>query len=228
MEDALDKVADGAENWVQLLNTFSGEFNPTLEKAAKAMESVKGGLPSGIDCPLCGKPTVIKFGKAGPFLACTGYPDCRFTSNFSRDENGAMRLEAKEKADLPVVGQCPECGKDLVVKKARTGSRFIACTGYPDCKHAEPFPTGVACPKCKEGVLVEKSSKRGKIFYSCDQYPKCDFALWDYPVAGNCPKCGSPVLVEKKVQGRTVIGCPEKNCRYRQGGKQEEENNDLA
>ena len=216
MEDSLDKVAEGGENWVALLDKFTGEFNPTLEKAAKAMESVKGGLPSGIDCPTCGKPTVIKFGKAGPFLACTAYPDCRFTSNFTRDEHGVVHLEAREKEVLPVVGKCPECASDLVVRKSRTGSRFIACTGYPKCTYAAPFSTGVPCPKCAKGTLVEKSSKRGKIFYSCDQYPNCDFALWDKPVEGSCPKCGSPVLVEKTARGRTTIGCPEKSCRYKQ------------
>ncbi len=225
MEDSLDQVAEGNENWVALLDKFTGEFNPTLEKAAKAMESVKTGLPSGIVCPTCGKPTVIKFGKAGPFLACTAYPDCRFTSNFTRDEQGVVHLEARTKEELPVVGVCPQCGKDLVIKKARTGSRFIACTGYPDCTYAAPFSTGVHCPKCENGMLVEKSSKRGKIFYSCDQYPKCDFALWDKPVEGTCPKCGSPVLVEKNFRGRKYVGCPEKTCRYKKGGEDDEAGN---
>ena len=215
MEDSLDKVADGGENWIALLDEFTREFNPTLEKAAGAMNSVKGGLPSGLICPQCGKDTVIKFGKAGPFLACTGYPDCSFTSNFTRDETGNVQLAEREKQNLPVVGTCPECSSDLVIKKARTGSRFIACTGYPDCKYAAPFSTGVPCPKCDKGALVEKSSKRGKIFYSCNQYPNCDFALWDHPVKGTCPKCGFPVLCEKNVKGHKSIGCPQKGCNYR-------------
>ena len=223
MEESLDKVAEGEKDWVHLLNAFSGEFNPTLEKAAKAMSSVKGGLPSGLTCPECGKETVIKFGKAGPFLACTGYPDCRFTSNFERDEQGTVRVAAREKAEAQVVGPCPDCGADLVLKKTRTGSRFIACSAYPACKHAESLPTGVACPRCKEGMLVEKSSKRGKIFYSCDQYPKCDYAMWDMPVKGNCPKCASPVLCQKTVRGKTIISCPEKNCRYKQVEGEDEE-----
>ncbi len=219
MEGSLDKVADGGENWVSLLDRFTGDFNPTLDKAAKAMASVKTGVPSGIVCPTCGKDTVIKFGKAGQFLACTGYPDCTFTSNFTRDEHGAVQLVEREKEQLPSVGKCPQCGSDLVVKKSRTGSRFIACTGYPKCTYAAPFSTGVPCPKCGKGMLVEKSSKRGKVFYSCDQYPQCDFALWDFPVEGKCPKCGSPVLVQKNFKGRKFVGCPEKSCRYRQGGK---------
>ena len=221
MENSLDTVAEGGQNWVTLLSRFSDDFNPTLEAATKAMTMVKGGLPSGLACPQCGKDTVIKFGKAGPFVACTGYPDCTFTSNFTRDEQGTVQFQEREKSDAPVVGVCPDCGKDLVIKKSRTGSRFIACTGYPDCKHAEPLSTGVPCPRCGKGMLVEKSSKRGKVFYSCDQYPNCDYALWDRPVPGACPKCGSPVLVEKNFRGRKSIACPEKSCRYVKGGDDE-------
>ena len=223
MEDSLDKVADGGANWVKLLDSFTGEFNPTLEQAAKAMGNVKGGIPAGITCPQCGKDTVIKFGKAGPFLACTGYPDCNFTSNFTRDEKGQLQVAEREREVLPSVGKCPDCGSDLVVKKARTGSRFIACTGYPDCKHAEPFSTDIPCPKCGKGMLVEKSSKRGKVFYACDQYPQCDFAIWDYPVKGECPKCKFPLLGQKNFRGRKYIGCTQKGCTYKQGGKDDEE-----
>ena len=224
MEEDLDKVADGEIDWVALLNRFTSEFNPTLDQATRAMDSVKGGLPSGLSCPECGKPTMIKFGKAGPFLACSGYPDCRFTSNFTRDEKGQVRIAEREQPQYQVVGKCPDCGGDLAVKKSRTGSRFIACTNYPACKHAEPFSTGVPCPKCKEGTLVEKSSKRGKLFYGCDQYPKCDFAMWDEPVQGECPQCGSPVLAVKKPRGRKpYVGCPEKSCRYRQAGDDDSE-----
>jgi DNA topoisomerase-1 len=224
MEESLDKVADGEEDWVDLLRRFSADFNPTLEQAAKSMDSVKGGLPSGLDCPECGKPTLIRFGKAGAFLACSGYPDCRFTSDFVRGEQGEVRLAAREQPQYRIVGSCPDCGGDLAVKTSRTGSRFIACTNYPQCRHAEPYSTGVSCPACKTGTLAEKSSKRGKIFYGCDQYPKCDYATWDEPVAGKCPECGSPFLVRKKPRGGSpYIGCPEKSCRYRLKEKNEEE-----
>ena len=217
MEEHLDKVAEGEEDWVDLLTRFSKDFNPTLEKAAKAMSSVKGGLPSGLACPECGKPTMIKFGKAGPFLACSGYPDCRFTSNFTRDETGAVQIAEREQLQHEVVGKCPDCGGDLALKKARTGSRFIACTRYPECRYARPYSTGVPCPACKNGSLVEKSSKRGKIFFACDQYPQCDYAMWDEPVPGPCPSCGAPLLVKKRPRaGKPYICCPEKKCDYRQ------------
>ena len=218
MEASLDRVAEGEERWGDLMRRFAGDFNPTLEAAAKNMRSVKGGLETGLNCPDCGKPLVIKFGKAGQFLACSGYPECRHTSNFTRDGEGRIVPVAPEKRQLEVVGSCPRCGRDLAVKKARTGSRFIACTGYPECDYAAPFSTGVPCPRCGEGTLVEKSSKRGKLFFSCDQYPKCDFALWDRPVAETCPRCGSPYLVEKRNRdGETRLLCPVKGCGFTKG-----------
>lgn len=214
MEENLDKVADGQEQWVELLRRFSEDFNPTLAAASKNMKSLKGGMPANLPCPECGKDLLIKFGKAGAFLACSGYPECRYTSNFERLEDGTVEAVAQEKPQYEKVGECPLCGKDLVIKKSRTGSSFIACTGYPDCKHAAPLSTGVPCPRCGKGSLVEKSTKRGKIFYSCDQYPQCDFALWDKPVPGPCPRCNSPYLVEKKSREGTKVICPVKGCGY--------------
>ena len=214
MEEDLDRVAKGDEDWVALMRQFASDFEPTLDAAAKNMQSVKKGLPADLPCPECGKPLLIKFGKSGPFLACSSYPECRYSSNFIRAENGNVQAVAREKKQHEKVGQCPECGKDLVVKKSRTGSRFIACTGYPDCTHTASFSTGVACPRCGKGTLVEKSSRRGKIFYSCDQYPQCDFALWDKPVPGPCPRCNGAYLVEKKRRDGTKIVCPVKDCGY--------------
>ena len=214
MEENLDKVAEGQEQWVELLRRFSEDFNPTLAAASKNMKSLKGGMPANLPCPECGKDLLIKFGKAGAFLACSGYPECRYTSNFERTEDGTVEAVAQEKPQYEKVGNCPQCGKDLVIKKSRTGSSFIACTGYPDCKYAAPLSTGVPCPRCGKGSLVEKSTKRGKIFYSCDQYPQCDFALWDKPVPGPCPRCNSPYLIEKKSRDGAKVICPVKGCGY--------------
>ena len=230
MEESLDKVADGQRDWVDLMQDFAADFNPTLAAAAKNMQTVKTGMSTDVICPECGKPMLVKFGKAGAFLACSGYPECRHTSNFVRDEKGEIKPVEREKAELEVVGKCPQCGSDLVVKKARTGSRFIACTGYPKCTHTAPFSTGVPCPRegCK-GSLVEKSSKRGKLFYSCDQFPQCDFALWDWPVQGQCPLCKSPVLVIKTPRGCTPrVACPTKGCKYVQVSEDGEDGGDAG
>ncbi len=216
MEEALDNVAEGRQDWVALLREFTGDFYPALDKAAKDMAQVKGGKETGINCPQCGKPTVIKFGRMGEFLACSGYPECKYSTNFTRRPDGTVEVVERETAAPETVGKCPDCGKDMVVKRSRTGSRFIACSGYPDCKKAEPFSTGVKCPRegCG-GELVEKSSKRGKIFYACNNYPQCDYAVWDWPVAEPCPECGSRILVRKTLRGKgEVLACPEKSCRY--------------
>lgn len=211
LENDLDKVAEGELNWVNLLSDFSSDFNTTLKEAAIQMKEIKGGVETDLLCPTCGKPLAIKFGKSGEFLACSAYPDCRFTSNFIRDEKGDIQLQAA--LQYEVIGECPKCDGNVVLKKAHTGSRFLACANYPECDFAAPYSTGVHCPRCDNGVLVEKSSRRGKLFYACNQYPTCDFALWDYPIASPCPQCKSPVLIRKntKTNGHH-IACPE--CKY--------------
>ncbi len=215
MEEDLDKVAEGRRNWVELLKDFAKGFYPTLDKAAKEMAAVKGGLETDLPCPKCGSPLVIKFGKNGPFLACSAYPGCGFTSNYTRDEKGTIHIDVDKDAGKKM-GTCPQCGGDLVLKKSRTGSRFIACNNYPDCRYTLSFSTGVACPRegCP-GELVEKSSRRGKVFYACNQYPQCDYAVWDWPVDKPCPECGSKILVRKTTKSRgTHLACPEKGCKY--------------
>ena len=169
-------------------------------------------------CELCGKPFAVKTPRKGrareQFLGCTGYPKCKNIKNFKRTEEGAIEVLAAPQ--VIEAGTCPECGQPMVVKTARKGSRFIACTGYPKCKHTEPLPTGVACPKegCT-GELVEKSSRGGKVFFSCSRYPECTQAFWDHPIAGPCPQCGSKVLVEKSTKAKgQFVACPNKDCGY--------------
>ncbi len=216
MENELDQVAEGEKDWVALLREFSSGFNPTLEKAEQEMVQVKTGKDSGLVCEQCGRPMVIKFGRHGEFLACSGYPECNRTSDFTRDENGRIQLVQAQPQELEKAGTCPKCSSDLVVKRSRSGSRFIACSSYPDCKYTQPYSTGVPCPQegC-DGELVEKSSKRGKVFYACNRYPKCTYAVWDYPVQEACPECGSPILVTKTTKARGEhLACPVKGCSY--------------
>ncbi len=209
MEGDLDKVAEGRKGWVELLADFAADFNPALAEAAKSMASLKGGVPTELSCPECGKPLLLLFGKAGPFLSCSGKPDCGFSCDCERDAQG--RLSPVRRVPQ-VVGSCPECGADLVVRRARKGARFVGCSAYPACAHTEPYSTGVPCPKCGKGSVVEKSSKKGRIFYSCDTYPACDFALWNEPVARACPACGSPYMLVKATKRGTSLVCPERSC----------------
>ncbi|WP_028575888.1 type I DNA topoisomerase [Desulfonatronovibrio hydrogenovorans] len=216
MEEDLDTVAEGRKDWVELLKQFTGGFYPTLEKAKKEMATVKAGKETDIKCEKCGQIMLIRFGRNGAFLACSAYPDCKSTANFTRDDSGKIKVLEAEPVIREKVGTCPDCQGDLVLKKARTGSRFIACDNYPQCKYTAPFSTDIPCPveDCP-GEMVEKGSRRGKVFYGCNQYPKCDYAVWNYPVQEECPKCGHKILVRKSTKTRGEhVACPEKTCKF--------------
>jgi len=214
MEESLDKVEEGKSNWVKLLQTFYDPFEKTLSAAKQDMKSVKKqGIPTGLPCKLCDGKLVIKWGKTGEFLACENYPTCKFTQNFKKDENGTViPIEKEEPVDSGE--KCEKCGKPMVYKHGRYG-KFLACSGYPECKHIKAETTGVKCPEenC-EGELVQKISKRGKVFFSCSTFPKCKFATWDKPIPKKCPQCGKPFLLEKKTKNGTVLQCMDNACGY--------------
>jgi DNA topoisomerase I len=164
-------------------------------------------------CENCGKPMVVKRGRFGQFLACTGYPECKTTRKLIETKQGGLRAA---KADQVLDEKCPRCGANLVVKQGRYGE-FTACTKYPECKYVKHKTTGVKCPKDadKGGEIVERKSKRGKVFFGCSNYPDCDFVLWNRPLDEKCPKCDAPYLVEKttKKHGRQVL-CNNEDCDY--------------
>jgi DNA topoisomerase-1 len=150
-------------------------------------------------CENCGRVMVLKRGRFGQFLACTGYPDCRTTRRLD---------QAKKVPDIPLEEICPQCGRNLVMRHGRYGE-FVSCSGYPECKYIKQNFIGVKCPQCKEGELVEKKARRrGNIFYGCSNYPKCDFTSAYKPVAESCPECGSPYLLEKTLKSGTFLVCP--------------------
>ncbi|MFC1823413.1 type I DNA topoisomerase [Thermodesulfobacteriota bacterium] len=221
MEGNLDKIERGKIGWTKVLDKFYSSFHQDLEKAQKEMG---GSLITDIACPECRKPLNIKSGKNGIFLGCSGYPECKYTANFYRDESGKVVIEKKDSDDGKVVGECEQCNKPMVVKNGRYGP-FLACSGYPECKNTRPLEkngdsasTNVPCPeKDCQGVLVQRRSKRGKTFYACNQYPRCRFALWDKPAEGACPLCGTPVLAVREPKGsEPVLVCRKKGCGYRE------------
>jgi len=160
-------------------------------------------------CENCGRPMVAKRGRFGMFLACTGYPECKTTRKIITTKQGVAAAKPDQILDEP----CPNCGRPLVVKQGRFGE-FTACTGYPECKYVKQKSTGVRCPK-DGGDVVERKSRRGKVFYGCANYPKCDFTLWNKPIVESCPKCGASFLTEKitKRHGRQLI-CANEDCDY--------------
>jgi DNA topoisomerase-1 len=211
MEGELDEIEEGKRNWVSTLKEFYSPFEETLKNAQEKMRNVKREeTPTDIKCPKCEKVLVLKWGKNGKFAACQGYPDCRFTSEFTQ-ENGTITLVAQPTTDE----KCVTCGEPMMVKSGRFG-RFLACSAYPKCKTTKPITTGIKCPDCTEGELSQKKTRFGKIFFSCTKYPNCKYAIWDKPLKGQpCPQCKHPFLTEHytKKDGAS-IRCPNKECGY--------------
>ncbi|OQX47762.1 MAG: DNA topoisomerase I, partial [Candidatus Sedimenticola endophacoides] len=212
LEDELDAVSRGEEEWVPLLRQFWGQFK---ERIDHTQENVKRSdvTHEALDesCPECGSPLSIRLGRHGRFVGCTNYPTCSYT----RDLDGTQREQEPE----TVEGRnCPDCDSTLVIKRGKYG-KFIGCSGYPGCRYIEPLEkpedTGVTCPKCANGSLMKRKSRRGKIFYSCATYPRCDYATWNEPLAEPCPRCGWPILTLKTTKRRgTEKVCPQKECGF--------------
>ena len=215
MEGTLDKVEEGSVKWLSLLKEFYAPFKEALEKAKKEMRDVKrSAIPTDIKCEKCGGTMMIKWGRNGEFLACEKYPDCKSTTDFTKAKDGTI-IPKKKEVPEESGEKCEKCGMPMVYKHGRFG-RFLACSGYPKCKNIKAETTGVKCPEdgCN-GEIVKKVSKRGKVFYSCNKYPKCTFALWDKPIAEPCPNCALPFLLEKNTKKRGPhLRCSDKNCGY--------------
>ena len=217
METVLDEIEEGKQNWVEAMRRFYGPFARDLEHASEHMRDVKReGQPTDINCPKCGAQMVVKWGRSGEFLACSRYPECKSTSNFTRDAEGTIAV-AKEETTSEV---CDLCGRPMQVRFGRFG-KFLGCSGYPECKSVRslvrPVPTGIHCPDCGEGEIMEKVSRNGKTFFSCNRYPNCRFATWDRPVAEACPMCGAPFVVEKTTKrAGTVRRCLSEGCKYKE------------
>ncbi|TET83469.1 type I DNA topoisomerase [candidate division TA06 bacterium] len=195
MEELLDKVESGESGWKDVLGQFYGPFSEQLRKVESESKRLKETIEeeTGEACPECGKPLVIRWGRYGKFLACKGYPECKYTKP----------VEEEDVLEEP----CPECRGKLIYKTGRYG-RFVACSNYPQCQFTRPVSVGVKCPKqgCS-GEVVERTSRKKKVFYSCSRYPDCDFATWYKPVPIECPQCGASMMVEKNKKDGRVLQC---------------------
>jgi DNA topoisomerase-1 len=204
LEETLDKISEG-EEWVGYLESYNSLLEKNLSDAEKT-ESVKAkGIPSEDKCPECGKKLVIKSGKYGRFKACSGYPDCTFKQSIGKKE-------AK-----PVDEKCPKCGSQMVLRRGKYGP-FVACSNYPSCKYIkkEKKDTGISCPEC-DGMIVQKKTRKGKLFFGCSNFPKCKFASWDEPVKKPCPECNRGFVLRKNTMKQDAyLYCSDKNCGYKE------------
>jgi DNA topoisomerase-1 len=207
MEENLDAIARGEKDWQPIISSFYHPFKENLD-AKEEQISKKELTEEKTDevCDKCGKPMVIKFGRFGKFLACTGYPDCKNTKPLPGDEKSAAA------APVPTDEKCPNCGEPMMRRMGRFGA-FLGCSAYPKCKTIKNIDVklNMKCPKCGTGDVVERRSKRGKIFYGCNNYPNCDFALWNKPTGENCPDCKSPLTYGAK----NMIACSNKECSFK-------------
>ena len=211
MESQLDQIEFGETEWVKTLQSFYTPFKLDLDEAEKKIGDSEVEETDEI-CDKCSQPMIVKWGRFGKFMACSGYPDCKNTKQISKEGSDGKAVSES----TAVEGTCEKCQSSLVLKVGRFG-KFIACSNYPDCKFTKPIDLGIKCPKddCK-GKIAARRSKKGRMFYGCTAYPNCDFVSWDKPVPEPCPKCNNAYTVEKwkKDEGTSII-CPESECDYK-------------
>lgn len=206
MEEELDRINEGEKDWLESLRRYYTLLNQDLSKA-KEIKGVKG-IPLEEACPRCGRPLLIKQGRFGQFKACSGFPECTFKESLVKKEKKLLEEN------------CPKCGAQLVEKSGRYGN-FVACSSYPQCRYtkkqkADKKETGLACPAGCGGMILQRKTKRGKIFYGCSHFPKCRFATWDEPVGQACPRCGKPVLLKKAQKEGFLLYCRDEKCGYKE------------
>ena len=216
LEDQLDAISNGKSEWITVLEKFWKPFNTIIQNVAETVQ--KSDVTSEkLDekCPECNHNLNTKLGKRGNFIACSNYPVCKYTRPLPQNEGSSSENNEPE---IVTDRKCPKCESDLHIKAGRYG-KFIGCSNYPECKHMEPLikpiDTGVTCPKCNKEKIMEKKSRKGKVFYACDGWPKCKYALWYKPIKESCPACQWPILMHKstKKAGEQKV-CPQEECDY--------------
>ena len=203
MESSLDLIEEGSASWTNTLEQFYQPFELDLATAKKRMKNIKKeGIPTRETCPTCGRPLLIRSGRYGLFMGCSAYPVCNYTRK--------IEAEAAAAEPIPTDEKCPECQAPMVIRNGRTGP-FLSCSRYPACKTARPLSTGFTCPKCGEGQLAQRRTKKRRIFYSCNRYPQCDYSLWNQPVDVPCPNpdCDSQFMVKQTgKKSESGLVCP--------------------
>ena len=220
MEEKLDDIAENKADWQQILADFYYPFMDEIAKGKTSIASQKLAEKIGETCPNCGGELLKRQGRFGEFIACSNYPKCKYSRNAD-----ASAEEASEEKAVPEVldEKCPQCGKNLIKRKGRYGE-FIACEGYPKCKYSRKIEgaakekkpllsTGVKCPSCGTGEIVERFSRRGK-FYGCTNYPKCGFVSNYAPIARACPQCGNSYMLRKELKKGNFAECPQ--CKFKE------------
>ncbi|MBI5187705.1 MAG: type I DNA topoisomerase [Nitrospirae bacterium] len=237
LEGELDHIEDGKRKWVKVVRDFYNPFSHDLTEAIKTTGKIKPkDIPTETMCEKCGLPMVLRWGRHGRFIACSGFPKCKNTKPIKPDST-EQRAESTPSLTLPPRGggqgwgvdselrtlnselNCEKCGSPMILKSGKYG-KFLACSRYPECRNTKPIATGVKCPQ-DSGDIVERRSRKGKPFWSCSNYPECKFALWYRPVNKKCPQCSAEFIVEKRDRtGKIYLSCLKKGCGYKEDSKE--------
>ena len=210
MEEKLDKIAEKKAVWNVVLKEFYTPFMEVVNSVMKTAQKVV--IESDKKCPNCGKVMLVKTSRFGTqFLGCSGYPECKTIISL----NNSVELddvEGEGKEQQTVDEKCEKCGSEMVMKVGPYG-KYLECK---ECKNRKKYirSTGVKCPKCGEGTIIEKKSKYGKIFFGCNRYPECSYALWDEPTGNKCPECGE-LLVKKVTKNGNFEVCSSRTCSFK-------------
>ena len=216
MEEKLDEIAEKKAVWNVVLKEF---YSPFMEVVNSVMQTAQRvNIESDKKCPNCGKVMLVKTSRFGTqFLGCSGYPECKTIISL----NNSMELDDANKDGEPqtVDEKCEKCGGAMVMKIGPYG-KYLECK---ECGNRKKYirSTGVKCPKCGEGMIVEKKSKYGKIFFGCNRYPDCSYALWDEPTGNKCPECGE-LLLKKTTKNGVFEVCSSRTCSYKKAMETEE------
>ncbi len=202
LEKDFDEIAAGAKKWVPVIRDFYEPFHANLKTKTKEVKKEEFQEKMDKNCPDCGGDLIMKFGRFGKFIACSNYPNCRYTEKTGEEKKLAEEFSGEI---------CEKCGAKMAVKKGRFGS-FLGCSGYPACKNIKRIEnkTGIKCPQCKVGDIVERKTKKGRSFFGCNTYPACDFSVWNKPTGEFCPQCNSLMLFAAKGKSK----CSKKECGF--------------
>jgi DNA topoisomerase I len=221
LEDQLDAISRGEQEWVPLMHRFWTKFKTLLDDKMQTVQK-KDIAQETLDenCPQCGSQLIIRLSKRGRFIGCSAYPNCKYTRNLDNDNEAGEATSSGATATPEIVEgrTCPKCGSPLHHKQGPY-SKFIGCSNYPNCKYSEslekPVDTQVTCPNCNQGTLIKKKSRYGSFFYACSTYPTCRYAIPNEPIVESCPNCNWPILMLKTTKKRgTQKICPQKGCGY--------------
>ncbi|MDI6889331.1 MAG: type I DNA topoisomerase [Thermodesulfovibrionales bacterium] len=220
MEDKLDRIEDGKIRWVKVVKDLYNPFSRDLTEAIKTAGRVRPkDIPTETICEMCGLPMVIRWGRHGRFLACSGFPKCKNTKPLE-SQQPAVNSQQSAISNQQSNEICDKCSSPMLIKSGRYG-KFLACSRYPECKNTRPLSTGLRCPQ-DGGDIVERRSRKGKPFWNCGNYPACRFVLWNKPIPGKCLQCGADFLLEKRDKaGKLIHFCHNKKCGYKGEVKEE-------